>query len=483
MIDGLIGVFVSIVAIWVMQFVDISPNKIPFEKGPHRMERYVNKYEDQVANRAYSDWAESLMIYAIKEDHRAVLDSLISFGYPVNHKIKYDSTLITPLSAAILSQNEYITRQLTSRGADPNIMSQNKFHPLVSAIVADFDTTTINLLLEAGANPNYFDQNNSTPLNTALSRNQFEIVDLLLAHGADINLLDFDDWSPLHYTTIYGEGILQSFILERGAEVDVLNSKGVSPLFTSAANGNEYMMLELLERGATVDLRSNSGTTALVAAIQEGSLSCAYLLIEAGADLNIEYDNGRTPASALLAAVPYLHTNLYNEFLQILFDSGKIDRERLIYRGLTPVQIYYYAFVDYLNEGLKGDVEPELMKDYISNVVTMTNYFIDQGFDLKKQTENGWTILHKLSTTSAPSVLSIVPKEYKEVNLKNSHGSTPLILAIQTGNIESVRMLLEAGGDPNVADSDGIPGMDWAILNGDSELIEIVEEAGGIVAK
>lgn len=483
MVDGLIGVVVSVLAVWVLQWIDIDPNKIPFDKGPERIERYVTKHKDQVKNRVYSDWAESLMIYAIEEDHRAVLDSLISFGYPLDQKIEFDSTEVTPLTAAILAKNEYITRQLAAGGADPNIMSQGQFHPLLSAILAEFQPETISALLKAGANPNYFDKHHSTPISIAVAGEQFEVVDLLLASGADIDLLDSEDWAPLHYATIYGEGVLQSFLIDRGADVNVVNSQGISPLFTAAANGYEYIMLELLDRGAEVNQTNKRGETALVAAIQQGSLSCAYLLVEAGADIWMEFDEGRTPMSELLAARPYLHTPAYNEFLQILYDMGKLDGERPIFRGLTSLQIYYYAFADYLNEGREDDIEPELIKAYTNSVAAMTHFFKDKGYDFTQKPGDDWTVLHKLSTTSAPVILELVLTEYDGVDIKTSHGSTPLLLAIQTGNLASVKLLLEAGGDPNMLDSDGISGMDWALINGDTAIVERVEAAGGVATK
>ena len=58
------------------------------------------------------------------------------------------------------------------------------------------------------------------------------------------------------------------------------------------------------------------------------------------------------------------------------------------------------------------------------------------------------------------------------------HGATALILAAQSGHVEVVRLLLEAGADKDVADDDGATALMEAAYRGHVEVVRLLLEAG-----
>jgi len=68
-----------------------------------------------------------------------------------------------------------------------------------------------------------------------------------------------------------------------------------------------------------------------------------------------------------------------------------------------------------------------------------------------------------------------------DVNARATHGSTTLLQAVAAGNHESVRLLLQAGADPNVSGQTGVGCVvgQWtplsaATMNQDAEMIRLL---------
>jgi len=53
-------------------------------------------------------------------------------------------------------------------------------------------------------------------------------------------------------------------------------------------------------------------------------------------------------------------------------------------------------------------------------------------------------------------VLKLLLSKCTDVNTRNNKGETPLYVAVEKGNVESVNSLLEHDADPNIADNEGM---------------------------
>ncbi|MGA2093145.1 MAG: ankyrin repeat domain-containing protein [Sedimentisphaerales bacterium] len=61
-----------------------------------------------------------------------------------------------------------------------------------------------------------------------------------------------------------------------------------------------------------------------------------------------------------------------------------------------------------------------------------------------------------------------------EVNTRDRRGETALTMAVQNGNIEIVRLLLEKGADANVKNTDGITALIIAAGEGHTEIVKLL---------
>lgn len=111
----------------------------------------------------------------------------------------------------------------------------------------------------------------------------------------------------------------------------------------------------------------------------------------------------------------------------------------------------------------------------------LKEYSLPENYVLTKNNEN---MLHLSVWANNLDYLIKYLKENKyQVNLQNNHGITPLIIAIHKNNIEMINTLLLAGADPNIIDLKGKNAMHHAADNGNIDIYEFLEDAGGDIEK
>lgn len=118
---------------------------------------------------------------------------------------------------------------------------------------------------------------------------------------------------------------------------------------------------------------------------------------------------------------------------------------------------------------VKNDIE---LFDFLKS-----NYEEPKLFGITREGEN---ILHYAAWANNIDFLkeSISTSLY-DINLQNTDGITPLIIAIHKNNIEMITTLLLAGADPNLQDIKGKNVMHHAADNGNIDIYELLEDAGG----
>ena len=71
-------------------------------------------------------------------------------------------------------------------------------------------------------------------------------------------------------------------------------------------------------------------------------------------------------------------------------------------------------------------------------------------------------------------IVQVLLEQRAPVDLQDSSGDTPLIIAARNGRSEIVRQLLLAGAQREHRDSDGKTALDWALVNHHEEIVEML---------
>lgn len=191
-------------------------------------------------------------------------------------------------------------------------------------------------------------------------------------------------------------------------------------LIAAAEAGDLTAVQRLLDQGASVDAANDRGVTALIAAAYRNHLDVARTLIEAGADVNRQ-DDTRQSAYLISTSEGYL------ELLRLTLASGADVRSLDSFNGTGLIRAADRGHVEIVAELLTTDIDV----DHVNRL--------------------NWTAL-------------------LEAVILGDGGAR---------HTEVVRLLVEAGADVNLPDGDGVTPLEHAQQRGYTEMVEIMEQAGG----
>ena len=309
----------------------------------------------------------------------------------------------------------------------------------------------IEVLLEAGADINRPNSNGATSLFYAASHGHLAAVKLLLARGART-----DGWrscksDPLCMTASQGHTACVQALVAAGCPIIVDRKYGFSALNEAAQYGHPEILHYLLQQGASPDAEStpNGGAPLLIAAMQ-GQLPCMQVLLNDGADINRPDADGKTA----------LYWAAYD---------GSIAALELLLSRHANVQGWQSCENDPLYIAA--------FKGHIACVKALLN----AGAPIVSNREYGFSALYGAIQNGHVEVFELLLQHGAAANAESApFGTTPLFVAVATGQLACIEPLLTAGADVNHA-RDGRTPLYWAARKGDGEVLKLLLAHGANV--
>jgi ankyrin len=147
------------------------------------------------------------------------------------------------------------------------------------------DRTALRALLQQKIDVNAPQVDGATALHWAIYRDDVEMVDLLIRAGANVKAVNREGVTPLAMASLYGKAPMISRLLKAGADAAEVGPNGQTVLMQAARNGNPDAIKVLIEGGAKVNVKETvRGTTALMWAAEQKHPAAVKALLAGGAD-------------------------------------------------------------------------------------------------------------------------------------------------------------------------------------------------------
>lgn len=115
--------------------------------------------------------------------------------------------------------------------------------------------------------------------------------------------------------------------------------------------------------------------------------------------------------------------------------------------------------------------ESPLMLAALKGETALCLLLIRQGADVNKP---GWAPLHYAATNGHLEAMNLLLEENAYIDAASPNGTTPLMMAALYGTDSAVKLLLEAGADPLLKNSQGLSALDFAYRGNRTDSANII---------
>ncbi len=361
---------------------------------------------------------------------RCKVKKLHAIGFAFSLAVSSFAADKATLAHAAEKSDHTVIHTLLKQHADVNAPQADGMTALHWAAYLD-DFETAKLLVETKANVAATNHYGVTPLSLACQNGNAAVVELLLEHGADPNTKLRGGETVLMTAARTGKPGAVKALLKRGADVNAKERRGQTALMWAAAEGNTEVVELLIKAGADIHATlPDSGFTPFFFAARNGHTDVVRAFLKAGVDVNEAMaprrTGGKTPSSGTSALILAVENGCYELALALLDAGADVNDQR---SGFAPLHLMTWVRKPPKGEDQGTPPPPELGKLSSAQFV---RELVKRGADVNARLANGKGGLGKY----------------------NTKGATAFLMASATADVPYMKLLLELGADPSIANVD-----------------------------
>jgi ankyrin repeat protein len=304
--------------------------------------------------------------------------------------------------------------------------------------------------------------NGHSQLFKAAWRGDMETVMQEIQKGNDINLKDEDGDSLLMISVSIKNYQMAKYLLEHGVDINLKDNKGWTALIKACSQGDVKIVELLLNYKADPYIKSIDGNDALISACGNGNIEIVKMLLAKKVNINSEGFKKITPLMASFG---------YNKNIK-----------------LAKLLINYGANIKAVNENNESVLFRAISSyENASDNIKIVRLLLDRGVDIDTQStvDGSFPLLNAIDNGNIEIVRMLINKD-AVINKRGKQGAildwaTPLIMAISKDDKEIVNLLLGNGADPNFANWKEETALHYAIADNKYDMVKLLLEKGGSI--
>jgi ankyrin repeat protein len=315
---------------------------------------------------------------------------------------------------------------LQKNAADVDVAQVDGTTALHWAVYHD-DAEAVRLLVRAHANPNTLNRYGVPPLALAGTNGNAAIVALLLEAGADANATMKGAETVLMLAARAGNVEAVKTLLAHGARIEARERRGQTALMWAAAEGHTAVVRALLDAGADLKAADESGFTPVTFAIRQGRLDVVRAFLSAGVDAKAMLP-GSSAANPGVIPLLLAVQNGHFDLAIALVDAGADPND--LRTGFAPLHL-----IPWLRRPDNSDISdpaPPAGAGRLSSL-QFVREMVKRGANVNVRAPEG------------------APRQPNTSSKVETPGATPFLFAADRSDVPLMRVLLELGADPLLA--------------------------------
>jgi ankyrin repeat protein len=300
------------------------------------------------------------------------------------------------------------------------------------------------------------------------ARNTAEAIKLL-DQKVNVNSTSPDGTTALHWAVHNADADMVERLIRAGANVNAKNEFGTTPMAEAVNAGNTAVLEKLLKAGADPNAPLTDGMTPLMVIARTTNVAAARLLLDNGANVNAK--ESQKSQTALMWAAAQSQPEMVKELVK----RGADLNARASVNNMSTASYNPAGFMDWpanvssepraggpLSGGLTA-----LLYASREGCVECVKAMVAGGVDLNLQDPQGVTALIMATQNLHFDTAAVLIKAGADVNRWDLWGRTPLYMTVDVNTLphggradrpsldentglDVIRMLLEAGANPNL---------------------------------
>ncbi|MDR1901501.1 MAG: ankyrin repeat domain-containing protein [Treponema sp.] len=371
----------------------------------------------------------------------------------------------TPLMAAALNGHAEVVSLLIASKANVNAVDKDGDTALMAASAAGH-LDIVELLIAAKANVNAKDKFGDTALLFAAANGKKDVAVRLIAGKANVNAADVYGETPLYIATARGYTDIVSILLAAKANPNAANIDKLTPLMIAASLGRTDLVTMLLDARANVDAVDVDNFTALMYAALEDQNDTAKLLLDANAKTDIGAKTIKVKGAIGQRLAREKTAATVSNVLNTLGGGGGAGG--LLQMGLSSLAAKSGEDVGHT----------ALIFAAWSGNNALVQMLLSKGDNVNKSSNLNMTPLYFAAAEGHASTVKLLLDSGARVKVEHKlSGETALLAGIRSGNLDTVKYLIQVGADVNDPDARGTTPL-MAAAQTNTAILKAVLDAG-----